>query len=290
MQISPSSLEKYTDCPRKWWYHYVAKVKAKSKSATLFAGIILHEVFNTIVKSEILGHTCDPVQLFESTWNETLARENIRYSTTQSPEGMLATGKRIAELFPAAWKNTGLIPVIDPKGVPVLERKFTSVIAPGLTVLCIVDGLFMSTNTGQVVPLDFKCPAQPPDPLSTTMSDQLSIQQLLVNNEATSLGIEQVDAVGFMAAIRRPIGKTRNAKGPEILPPSIVPARTPAQLAELRQRIVWTAEDITRGRFPKTPRMPHNTPCDLCDYAMHCAYGSEEGLIFPESFQLPLVA
>lgn len=290
MQLSPTGLEKYTDCPRKWWYHYSAKVKARSKAATLFVGIILHEVFNTIVKSEVLGLDCDPVSMFESAWTETLEKEHIRYSTTQSPEGMLATGKRIAELFPAAWKSTGLIPVIDPNGEPVLEREFRTVIAPGVTVMARIDGLFMSTKTGQVVPIDFKCPAQPPDPISTTMSDQLSIQQLLVNNDATALGIEGVDAVGFMSAIRRPMGKTRTAKGPEILPPSIVPARTPEQLAELRQRIVWVAEDITRGRFPKTPRMPHNTPCDLCDYAMHCAYGSEEGLVFPKLFQIPLVA
>lgn len=290
MQVSPTSLEMYIDCPRKWWYRYVAKVKTRSRAATLLVGVILHEVFNAIVKSEALGINCDPVLMFEKAWIDTVAKEHIHYSTTQSPEGMLATGKRVCELFPSAWKKTGLIPVLDPQGKPVLERRFTSVIAPGLTLVAILDGLFMSTTTGKVISLDFKCPAQKPDPLSTTMSDQLTIQQKLVNNEATSLGIEQVDAVGFMAAIRRPIGKTKGAKGPEILPPSIVPARTQAQVAELSQSIVWVAEDIQRGRFQKTPRMPHNTPCDMCDYAMHCAYGSTEGLIFPDTFQLPLVA
>lgn len=288
--VSPTSLETYTDCPRKWWYRYRAKVTATAKAATLYAGIVLHQVFNAVVQSVASGSSCDPVGMFETLWQQAVENNEVRFSSTQSPEGLLASGRRIAELFPDAWKATGLVPIIDADGKPVLERDLRYAIAPGVTVRAILDGLFMSTRDGSVVALDFKNPAQAPDAISTCLSDQLSIQQLVVMSAADSLGIERVDKVAFMVALRRAIPKSSRGKGPEILPPSMVDARTEEQLRETRQRILWMAEDVERGRFPKTPRQPHNTPCDMCDYAYHCAYGTTEGLVFPQTFQLPFAA
>jgi len=290
LNISPTSFERYCNCPRSWWYHYKSGWRPRAKGATLFIGIILHACFNAIVKADVLGKSCDPQTMFLKSWREALNKNAVRFTVTQSPEEMAKSAARIIELFPDAWKRFGLTPIIDQKGEPVLEREFRTTITPGVTLTAIIDGLFMSVHDGSVAPIDFKVSAAKPDPISTSQSNQLTTQQIVVDANAASLGIENVDGVGLLYAIRRNVPKKKGKGiGPEIMKPSIVKARTQEQLSEFKETVIWTVEDIQRGRFPKTPRSPHNTPCTECDYAMLCVCGSTEGLVRHESKQLAMV-
>jgi len=253
-------------------------------------GIILHEVFNAVVKACVLRHPCDPIAMFEQAWAKAVSETEISYSSVQTPESLLESGRRMAEIFQQSWKNTGLVPIIDDQGEPVLEREFKIALAPGLFLMARIDILCMSTLTGQVGPIDFKTPAAKPDPIATVQSDQLSIQQIVLEPYLESLGLERIDTVGFLCVLRRPVPKTGKGKGPEVLPPSIVPARSRERLAEARQDIAILAEDIERGRFRRTPRQAYNSPCEMCDYAMHCTYGSMEGLVVSKPVQQVIAA
>jgi len=287
---SPTSLDRYSDCPRQWWYYYRSGLKARAKSATLIVGIILHEIFNTIVKSRTFGTTCDPVSMFDERWAKETTENEISYSTTQTPDGCAKSGRRMAELFDQYWRTSDLVPVMDQNGEPILEREFRTSIGNGCKIMARLDILAMSTKTGLVGPIDFKTPGNKPNAIATVQSNQLSIQQLVLEPHLDELGLERIDTVGFLNVLRRNIPKSRNAKGPEVLPPSIITARTPERLAEAKRDILMVHEDIERGRFPRTPRKPYNSPCELCDYAMHCAFGSLEGLIVPDQWTFDLAA
>jgi len=276
--LSPTSVGRYRNCPRSYWYYYIARIRPIAQSATLLVGIILHECFNAMVKADILGIPCDPTKMFDKDWNAALASKTVEFSTTQSPDGLRATAHRLIELFPVAWKETRLIPVLDSKGEPLLEREFRTILAPGVIATARIDGLFMSVDDGSVITLDFKAPAQEPDGIFTSVAEQLTQQQMVIEAHRDAIGIETVDKVGFLAGIRRPVPKTSRGKGPEFLKPSIVPARTPEEVAEYRQNLLWVADDIQRGRFPKNPRGHYNSPCPDCDFVRHCTTGSMEGL------------
>lgn len=292
MKHYPTGLDRYQNCPRQAWY-YINKWRKRAKGATLLIGQIMHDCLVSYIKATTFATAAafDPVQHFRTLWTEAQRKEEIEYTTTQDPDKIEATCVRLIEMFPEAWARMDLVPVIDIDGEPFLERELEARIAPDITVAARLDGLFMSKRTGHAGPLDIKVAAQPYDPVATQQSDQLSIQQLCCEANLDRVALERVDCVGFLELIRRNVPeKTGRGKGPEILPPSVVPARAPAQLQELKQKIVWIDEDLRRGRFPKTPRQSHNTPCVMCDYANHCVNGSTEGLIVPASNQLVLPA
>jgi hypothetical protein len=243
----------------------------------------LHAGFNTIVAATVFQRRADAIGEFQTAWRESLKRGMV-FSTTQTPDGIEASACALLERFPVVWRETGLIPLIDADGLPVLEREYRTLLAPGIGLRARLDGLFLSIRDGSIVALDFKTQAAETDPLFVTQADQLSVQQMVVTANREVLGIERVDRLGFMVALRRPVPKTTRGKGPEVLAPQLVPARDDAFMTDTRQRILWMADDIARGRFPKNPRQSYNTPCTECDYRLHCAYGSSERLVRINSF------
>lgn len=284
MRLSNSAVEKYLDCPRAWWYHYRAGYRRRSTPATLLVGNVLHECVAHWLKGAMLRAPVDPVRMFSDAWTAAQKDCEIEYTTTQSPASIEATGKRLMELFPQAWEGADLAPVLGTDNQPVLERQLSVEIGNGVTLTGIVDAVCMRRATGESVLLDFKAPHHPYDPITIWQSDQLTHYQILADANASVLGVEQVQGVGFMQLIRRPVPKN-NGRGPEVLPPTIIPRRTPAQVAEYREKVVWVVEQIRKGCFHKTPRKPHNTPCEMCDFVNPCVHGTYEGIVVPDAQQ-----
>ncbi|MHB8715827.1 MAG: PD-(D/E)XK nuclease family protein [Sulfuricaulis sp.] len=288
LRLSPNGVDKYFNCPREYWYYYKAGFRKLAKAATLLFGNIGHACINSTVKSSYQKGTVDPVTMFREAWRQAQDENVIEYTTTQSPQAMEDTGMRLMELFQIAWEKTGLVPLLDKDGEPFLERDLSVRLTDNVTLYGILDGAFLSTIDGQVSAGDFKIPESPYDPISIWQSDQLTNYQILMDGNSERLAIEKTDAMWFMQLIRRSVPK-RTGKGPEVLPPGVVPRRTDKKVLEYKRKVLWVAENVRKGCFHETPRKPHNTPCLLCDYANHCIHGSTEGLLIPDDKQLALV-
>ncbi len=288
LRLSPNGIDKYLNCPREYWYYYKAGYRKLATSATLLFGNIGHACINAVVKSSYLKIPVDPVTMFRDAWRQAQDENVIEYTTTQSPQAMEDTGMRLMGLFFSAWEKTGLVPLLDKDGEPFLERDLSLRLSSDVTLYGILDGAFISSVDGKVSGGDFKMPDSPYDPMSIWQSDQLTHYQILMDGNSERLAIEKTDAMWFMQLIRRAVPK-KSGKGPEVLPPGIVPRRTDEQVLEYKRKVLWVADNVRKGCFHKTPRKPHNTPCSLCDFANHCVRGSTEGLIIPDDRQVALV-
>lgn len=288
--IRPSHALSFDNCPKAYYYKYVLGIKTEFVSANLPFGTAVHEACTGYVLAQANNDTTyDPVKVFTNHWEHALNTQAIEFSSTWSPDDFSATGKRLAELFPDAWDNTGYAPLIDDQG-PVVERRFNANIGDGIVLTGQPDIIAMDAE-GSVIPLDLKTSAAPYGENFLAASEQLTDYQLLVeaNRESLGLGDEDVAKVAFFEGVKKKIPKTSRGRGPEFLTPMVSSARSEAVKAERRQKLLWMAEDVRRGRFPKRPRMAYNSPCEMCEFASYCLNGDDAGLVFPESPQQSIV-
>lgn len=282
VSLSPTAFLTYEDCPRQYHYRYVLKVKSAVTPANLVFGDVVHRVLERYLRDWLKGHPVEPAAAFETLWRQRIQTEVLDFPAQWSPEALLATGQRLVEQFPAIWDAAGLMPLLDKHGEPLLERRLQAPLVKGITLSGKLDCVALDRDA-RVMLLDFKTPAQATDPLFARQSEQLTAYQWLLAQNAAALGIEGVDGLGFLELIKRKVPSNGRGKGPQVHPPVIVAPRDAATLGHLRTKLVGIAEDIRRQRFPRRPRMAHNTPCALCDYRHHCVHGDPEGLIFPEA-------
>ena len=280
MKLSPSGILKYLDCPRAYRYQYVDRLRPQVQSSNLHFGTCVH----TAITAWLTGATDDPAAYFTECWREITATVSLDYNSLWTPESLEATGKALAEQFPAVWQEAGILPLLDEEGQPVLERRLEARLAGGV-VLSGQPDLIGLTLDGEVVVLDFKTASNPAPEGFAQASDQLLAYQVLVDVHAKTLGIHRVDHLGFMELIKRKVpngnGK-RNGKGPEVLAPVLAPRQ---DTREFVRKAVWVAQNIEAGNFFPNPRMAWNSPCGLCDFKRLCYEGSYEGLMQPEIYE-----
>lgn len=286
LYIRPSHALSFDECGFAYYLKYVLGVKESVTPANLPFGTAIHAACTGFVLAEASGDTSfDPVSVFTEGWQKALESEPLEFSSMWSADDLTETGMRLVDQFPDAWKATGLAPLIDEHG-PVVERRFEVRIDNGLILSGQPDVVAMD-DEGGVVPLDIKTSAQAYGEEFLLASEQLTDYQILVEGNARQLGLGEdgVAKVGFFEGIKRKVPKTGRGKGPEFLSPLLASARAEEQILERKQKLVWMAEDIRRGRFPKKPRMAYNTPCGLCSYADYCLKGDKSALIFPDEPQ-----
>ena len=270
--LRPSSLLKYLDCGRSYYYQYIARFMPQVESANLRFGSAVHAA----IYAWLTGATDDIVNAFTLLWRESIETVALDYNTLWSPESLEATGKALVEQFPEIWQQTGIMPLLDEESKPVLETRLEAMLSPTVKLSGTLDLLGL-TLEGEVVVLDFKTASAPAPESFAKMSDQLGLYQILVDVNAAALGINQVDQLGFMELIKRkvPNGKGRG-KGPEVMPPVLAPK---SDVTDFVRKAGWVAANIEAGNFFPNPRMAWNSPCGLCDYKRLCYDGSTEGLI-----------
>lgn len=278
MRISPSAIMKYLDCPRAYRYQYVDRLRPQVQSSNLHFGTCVH----TALTAWLTGATDDPVSCFTECWRETTEKIALDYNTVWSPEALEATGKALIEQFPPVWKETGIMPLIDEEGQPVLERNLRVPLLRDV-VLSGTPDIIAMTGEGEVVVLDFKTASNPAPEGFAQVSDQLLAYQVLAEVHGKTLGIHRVDQIGFLELIKRkvPNGKSKG-KGPEVMPPVLAPRQDPQ---EFIRKVAWVARNIEAGNFFPNPRMAWNSPCGLCDFRNLCYKGSYEGLIQKEIYE-----
>lgn len=286
LYIRPSHALSFDNCGYAYYLKYVLGVKQNVTSANLPFGTAIHEACTGFILAEATGASgYDPVQVFRDMWEKSLDTEAMEFSSLWGPDDLTQTGLKLVDLFPAAWKATGYAPLIDDQG-PVVERRLQAKISNDIVLTGQPDVIAMD-DEGGVIPLDIKTSAMAYGEEFLLASEQLTDYQFLVeeNGDQLGLGEDGVAHVGFFEGIKRKVSKTGRGKGPEFLSPLITSARSEERKAERRQKLIWIAEDIRRGRFPKRPRMAYNSPCSLCEFSDYCLSGNDSGLVFPDTPQ-----
>ncbi len=273
----PTAILCYEDCPRAYYYRYVRRLRPEADSANLVFGTVLHEVLVAFLRDEVPA--AELPEHFVERWRAAQEDRAITYARLFGPEDLEATGRRLCELFPPWWAETGLLVLRDEHG-PVIERRFQVEIA-GELILTGEPDLLAMDREGQVLILDFKTTSSEPR-LDGWVSDQLLAYQVLVGTHAEALGIDRVAGLGFIYLVKAKVPRTGKGIGPRIAPLRIEPTGDGERVREYIQKVLWVDEDIRKGRFPRRSRMAYNTPCALCDYQAVCWQGDTSGLREPE--------
>jgi len=276
IRLRPSAILKYQMCPYAYHLQYEQGLEMEVKSANLYFGTAVHNAITSWIRDDALG-TGDrlPVERFEEAWGLVLSSVSMTFSTSFTPDEMTDMGKVLTDKFPESWRKLDLIPLFDAKGA-LIERRFEAPISEGVILTGQPDFVGMNTHD-EVIVLDFKTAASPSSIELVTQSDQLSAYQFIIESHKSNLGIDHVHRLGFMDLLKKKVPK-RHGEGPVVMTPNSSHRRDNATLLEFRDKVTWIAEDIQRKRFPKTPLMAFNTPCDMCDFKNLCAFGDPDGL------------
>lgn len=281
--VRPSMILKHDDCPAAYDFQYEQGITTEAASVNLPFGTAVHSGATGWIEADALGKHFDPVDAFKAEWKKALDTEILTFPSDKDPEDYEKIGVQLTELFPDAWKHTGLQVLIDPQGQPVVERRLQSRIAPGIILSGTPDVLATNEDFDVVVP-DIKTPAQASLPFFASASEQLTSYQLLAedaNNKAL-IGIDRIDRLGFFEGIKRKVPKSKKATGPAWEKLLTVPRHSNNQVNDLIRKATELKRDRDRGYFPKRPRMAFNTPCAMCDYRNWCHYEDPTGLVWKQ--------
>lgn len=285
LYIRPSGYLAYRNCEYSYYLKYILGIRTVALAANLAFGTAIHKALYAYVRGLFYNQPVDPVSLFESYWTKAMkSGQTIEFNATTSPESLMETGRELLKKFPEIWSKLGYTPMTDGLGNPLLEVRMKAHLGNQVILSFEPDGLFLDEQ-GHSLLLDYKSPASAEEYFFPYVSEQLGIYQMGMEYNKKILGLDGVERLGFMNLIKRNIPKSKTAKGPEVLVPETVDARTPGQIAELKHNVLTIADDIRRGRFPKNPRMAWNTPCTLCEFKGYCTTGCKDGLVFPEPAQ-----
>lgn len=283
IRLSASAIACADDCRRMYWYRYIAKVRTVMQSANLSFGKAIDKAVESYLLALTLGQRVpDPVAVFKTEWDKQRNEQSLSYAATQTPEQFERMGLDLMKTFPDVWEKSGMQIALDGDGVPLLQRKLSVNLGRDITLVGVID-LMAYTPSADLALIDAKTTAVANTELFAHRADQLTDYQLLVAAHSKALGIPRVEYLGFFDFLKRKASARCEA-------PELVPARTPMDIHEFKQKVTWLAEDIRRGRFPRASRMTYNTPCNLCDYAGHCVHGETEGLVIPPDLQQRLTA
>lgn len=277
--LSPSAVLEYEDCPRKYFHDKVERREPEVMAATMVFGRVVHRVCteHVLARAEARDHSLtDRSTRFGELWHRARAEQAMDFGSRYGFDDLLAMGERLCATFVEAWRASGLTPVLSDEG-PLVERKLHWR-AEGVRMRLIPDVVAMDER-GSIVVVDIKTPQQASDEEFLSVFDQLTAYQLAVEQSAARFGIAGVDELALMEAPKRKVDAQRGL--PRFETPKRVPARGEADKAEYRQKIQDVAGDVRAGRFPRRPRMPHNTPCAMCDFRRLCYFGDAEGLTPP---------
>jgi len=288
MRISPSASLKFDDCPYAYKLQYIDGYRSDVVSCNLVFGTVMHStVEEYLIVLTRTGIEPEMMTIFDEKWTDARSSQTIEYGANMDGDALKDIGLELCNQFPEAWRNTGLMVLIDDDGKPLLESKL--IVKKGAITLSMkLDALCMNSD-GEIVVLDFKTPRSPSTKSMAIASDQLTAYQIGVESIAKKLGIHKVHKLGFMELIKNKVGTPRG-RGPYIAPLELVNTRSVKQKNEYLQKLYWMAEDVERGRLPRQARMAHNSPCKLCDLANLCQSGNDIGLVKSEYKQKPVEA
>lgn len=278
IRLRSSAIATADNCRRMLLYQYLLKVESVAVSANLAFGRCIDTAVREYLRALTLGQPLPaPVTRFRELWHRARVEHTLVFSKTQNHGTFERTGITLMQAFPESWDATGLEVALNAHGDPLLDVSLSHYLGRHLQIEVYLDGaldLLAYTEGGELAIVDVKTAASAHSALYTRRSDQLTTYQILVAHHRERLELPRVRWLGFLDLVKRRASARINK-------PILVPPRSPAEIAEFKQKCFWIAEDIQRQRFPRASRMQFNTPCELCAFAQHCVHGDSTGLVFP---------
>lgn len=261
--LSPSRVQAFDDCRRKYWLSYEVKVSLSSTSSNLVFGSCYDEVFNTFIKSTVLnGQRFDCGDLFAAKFEAETNAKEVAYNKTMHKDDLMAIGIAMSRQIPEAWEATGFTPLFDKDGEPVLQREIVLDLGNGVKYRMKLD-LGVVTRDGEIAIIDNKTSSKSTDPELLDMLEQVVDYQIGVDAIGPEHDWDRVAKIGFWEGVKK--------KAPVINAPVLRDRASDLEVVDRLRKLQWVAEDIRSGRFPKSPRAAYNTPCGMCDMRRLCA-------------------
>lgn len=277
IRLSDSKKSKMQGCGKAYQFAYVDYLRTKLRSATLEYGSCIHAATSAFRTAQAFGQVIDPVPVFLSAWDKACESMPMQFSSTMNAEDLRACGELSLKRFVEHWLDLGWVAVMDPDGMPIIEREFMVQLPDNVTYNGIIDSV-VRDRQNQVIVLDDKSPASPAMEGFARLSDQLLGYQVLVNAHAQSLGIDQVDGLGFYELVKRKVPKSSRGEGPVIHMDTPSAPRNDEEVGEWVQECLAVADDIRRKRFSRRSWGAFDTKCSLCDYHAYCTVNDASDL------------
>lgn len=268
IKLSHSRKQCMLTCGKKYQYQYIQRLESETKSANLGYGSAIHTAISAYLTAKAFGADIDPVPIFEREWGE-FAQGDVSYSSIWDEQKLLETGRKSLQVFMEDWATRGWTVVLDPNGLPVLERTLEAVLPNGITYTVVLDAMVRDSND-KVIIVDFKTPAQQSMDAFAGLSDQLIGYQVTVEANKAELGIKQVDGLAFYELLKRAVPKTTRGEGPKIHVNEPRMSRTQEDVDDFIRELGFVMQDIQNKRFAKRPMDGFNTPCSMCDFVKLC--------------------
>jgi len=284
INLSPSKVASYENCPRAYLYQYVLRIRNTEESVNLGFGSAIGTTVEKYILSTVDGKPNDPEQTFLTTWSAFLENNVVTFPAKFTKDDLTDTGMSLARQLAGAWEDTGYMACVDREGVPVLERNLSVNVGNGVTLNTKLDILVMNLD-GEVGVVDAKSPAQESSELFVQNAEQLTAYQVAVDAHAEALGIPKVDFVSYWEMLKKRMPGPKSPKtylGPVICQPKPVQARDTADVEDYVGKLHAVAESIRAKRFHKSPRMAFNTPCNMCSFSKLCVEKNQTGFVIPQ--------
>lgn len=278
LRLSHSRKQVMVTCGRKYQLQYIERLEPIAKSSNLIFGSAVHSALAQFLTARAFDLDCDLIGTFQEEWKTITSKEVIEYSTGWDAQSMEATAIRLLLLFINDWTDNGWTVVLDPQGVPVIEREMLVRLPNGDTYIAIIDVMVRDLR-GRIIVIDFKTPAQESPEDFVSLSDQLMGYQLTCDANAPALGITQVDHLAFYELLKKKIPKTARGEGPVIHLSTLANRRSQEDIQAFVRELMFVARDIREKRFAKRSMDAYSTPCGMCSFLSECISGDRSGLI-----------
>lgn len=253
------------------------RFEAIETSASLVFGAATHQAIEASLIASAYRRPCDPVQVFTDKWNAATSSTTVSYSSLWSEEDMLHTGQMLMSRFESSFAESGLSVAFDNQAKPLVERPLEAAIGRGILASIKVD-LVAFTDNDELLVVDAKTPIRFSEEGFSSVSDQGTFYQLVLDAHAKRLGIPEVQGFAYFEGIKRKVPKTDRGEGPVWQLSDIGKRRSDGEIAEFVEKLQWVAHAIRAQRFPKQSRMGFDTPCTQCEYRHACWDGDMKGL------------
>lgn len=293
ISLSPSMINKAQVCLRQVAYDR-ARFKSASTPQNLIFGVALHWVVEGFIKGFITEE--EMAERFNQKLNALTVGKLIAMAKSKTREVAEVIGKRLAQGFPAYYRNLGIRPVL-------IEGRFRLKIGPHEYINMVIDFVGVCerpiygpdgekiADVGDTVILDWKTASMSAGDLFVANGFQLTYYWLAVKLACTQLGIRPPKlcgyAEGFKPNATKPDSQSINNA---MWKPIHWSKRYDSDLEEAVDYALVVARRLRAGEFHRSPHMGYNSPCETatgrCDNAGICLDGSLYGYINSKGYDL----
>ena len=274
--LSPSKIEAFLSCRLKYYLQYVLKIKPDAESLNLVYGTLIHSSVEAYLTAWLAGDTSfDIVAHFIAAWDAREAQQGISWNDggKMLPADVPTFARHALRAFVQWWETGEYQLVIDPNGLPVIERNIKLDLGENVLMWMKLDVLLQHVASGLYRVFDLKTPASASMEQFNLIAPQLTSYEVGCNMASQELGMgnARIDGTGFIEMC-----KTKSM-GKLVVSDEFRP-RNDKLVREWLQLIRGIAHDIRAGRFERQPGMSHSPPCGYCDCKNMCCHGKTQGL------------